>query len=78
MIKHITNYHVTTTLPRQQAQFRLIYVYHPIQSEVVSFRSMTPPRVVDEDSTLSTMIAAEMLLAEDWDSPEDNEAWADL
>jgi hypothetical protein len=54
------------------------YVYRPARSEIVNVDSTVTKIEIDEESALATMIASEAILAQDWDSPEDEEAWADL
>lgn len=54
------------------------YTYKPYQTGCVTYSGDDLVRVaveVDEDSSLMTMIASEPVLARDWDSPEENEAW---
>jgi hypothetical protein len=58
------------------------YVYRPYETGTISYshdRTSVSIRVeIDEESSLATMIASESLLARDWDTPEEDEAWADL
>jgi hypothetical protein len=71
------------SLPRTIEQFG--YVYKPYETGTVTYSSnktFVAIRVeVDEekeDSSLATMIASEEVLARDWETPEEDEAWANL
>jgi hypothetical protein len=35
-------------------------------------------KVIAPDDTLSTMVASESVLAQEWDTPEEDEAWKEL
>jgi hypothetical protein len=58
------------------------YVYKPYETGTVTYASdKTSASIrieVEEDSSLATMIASEAVLARDWDTPEEDEAWANL
>lgn len=61
---------------------RLEYTYRPYKTGTISYSEDRLPTVtrieVNEESSFATMIASEALLAQDWDTPEEDEAWANL
>jgi hypothetical protein len=52
--------------------------YLSIQDELVRRRAERKTQQQLEGEALATMIAAERVLARDWNTPEEDEAWADL
>lgn len=55
-----------------------IYDYLIIQDELIRQRAERKARQRIENEALATMIASEQVLAREWDSPEEDEAWTDL
>lgn len=52
--------------------------YLAIQEELIRRRAIRKARRRLKSEALATMIASEQVLAREWDSPEEDEAWADL
>jgi len=52
--------------------------YLDIQDELIMRRVERGARRRVEGETLATMIASEQVLSREWNTPEENEAWADL
>jgi prevent-host-death family protein len=52
--------------------------YLAVQKELDKRRAERKARKRIEGEALATMIASERVLAREWDSPEEDEAWADL
>jgi prevent-host-death family protein len=52
--------------------------YLIVQDDLVRRRAERKTRQQLESESLATMIAAERVLAREWDTPEEDEAWADL
>lgn len=70
---------VATSPPASYAQYE--YTYKPYETGIITYPKDPPSPAwieVDEDSSLATMIASEAVLARDWDTPEEDEAWKDL
>jgi len=52
--------------------------YLAVQDELIRQRTERKARQQIQNEALATMIASERVLAREWDSPEEDEAWADL
>ena len=52
--------------------------YLTVQDDLAKRRAERKTRQQLEGETLATMIAAERVLAREWNTPEEDEAWADL
>jgi PHD/YefM family antitoxin component YafN of YafNO toxin-antitoxin module len=52
--------------------------YVAIQDELIKVRRERHTQQKTENEMLATMIASEKVLARDWDTPEEDAAWADL
>jgi hypothetical protein len=52
--------------------------YLAIQDELIKQRAKRKARQRTENEALTTMLASERVLAREWNSPEEDEAWADL
>jgi prevent-host-death family protein len=52
--------------------------YLIVKDELVRRRAERKTRQQLEGESLATMIAAEQVLAREWNTPEEDEAWADL
>lgn len=52
--------------------------YLAVQDELIRQRAERKARQRIHHEALATMIASERVLAREWDSPEEDEAWADL
>jgi prevent-host-death family protein len=52
--------------------------YLAIQDELMKVRLERHAQQKTENEALATMIASERVLARDWDTPEEDAAWADL
>jgi hypothetical protein len=61
---------------------RFEYKYRPYETGTINYAVDTSSAniqvEVDEDSSLATMLASEAILARDWATPEEDEAWANL
>lgn len=73
--------HHATVDALQSTRHEFEYIYRPYQTGQYNYQPDVIPATeiqVSEDSSLATMIASESVLAKDWDTPEEDEAWADL
>ncbi|MFO7540842.1 MAG: type II toxin-antitoxin system Phd/YefM family antitoxin [Chloroflexota bacterium] len=52
--------------------------YVAIQEQLIEVRRERHAQQKTENEALATMIASERVLARDWDTPEEDAAWADL
>ncbi len=52
--------------------------YLAVRDELARQRAERRSRQQSQSEALATMIASERVLARDWDTPEEDEAWADL
>jgi prevent-host-death family protein len=52
--------------------------YLSVQDELVKRRAERKTQQQIEGETLATMLATERVLAKEWNTPEEDEAWADL
>lgn len=52
--------------------------YLAVRSALLKHRAARRSRQHTEDEALATMLASESVLAREWDTPEEDAAWADL
>ena len=77
----VSNYNANPLAIPAEANPQFSYKYKPYETGSVTYsenRRLGTDAEIDEDSALATMIASEAVLARDWDTPEDDAAWADL
>jgi len=52
--------------------------YLAVQNELMKQRAARKARQRQQGEALATMLASERVLAREWNTPEEDEAWADL
>ncbi len=76
-MENVTVLQITESLRKLPAE-KLAFVYDFINFLSEREMSKTMLREVGKSYAIDTMLASEAILRRDWDSPEEDEAWANL
>lgn len=81
MLDLVTTKHTDVVITRYNKPVVTVVPYEDylaVRNALLKHRAARRSRQHTEDESLATMLASESVLGREWDTPEEDEAWADL